>query len=396
MKSRVQAIIFLVLLALLEAAGAKTKSNPGHQATPDTRVVVGVFHPSLGTIQALLTLREKGLLPGSSLSFLGLYHEKQRTDYSKAREFVRSRKLDWFSFYPLSGALSEETLFQRNDCSSEFEKIFQKIDGLVFFGGPDIAPSLYQERTLLLTEIVDPYRHFLELSFAFHLLGGYQDEAFSPLLEKCPDFPVLGICLGSQSLNVATGGTLTQDIWWEDYGRQTFEDVINLGKENWHVNPFFRLFPHRGFCSYFLHPIKLSPQGKFCTQFGYTSKDFPLVISEHHQQVKKLGKGFRAIAHSLDGKVVEAIEHTRFRHVLGVQFHPEYPDLYSPEILVRFTPKEKNEESLPSLLAKNSPSADFHKKLWAWVSQTWLSSYQRKHAGKAARVIFYPGHSGSP
>jgi hypothetical protein len=56
--------------------------------------------------------------------------------------------------------------------------------------------------------ITDPHRHYLELSFLFHLLGGFQDESFLPLLEERPEYPVLGICLGMQSMNVATGGDM--------------------------------------------------------------------------------------------------------------------------------------------------------------------------------------------
>jgi putative glutamine amidotransferase len=42
---------------------------------------------------------------------------------------------------------------------------------------------------------------------------------------------VFGICLGCESLNVGTGGTLTQDIWSEIYGVLYLEDAVALSKE---------------------------------------------------------------------------------------------------------------------------------------------------------------------
>ena len=46
------------------------------------------------------------------------------------------------------------------------------------------------------------------------------------------------------------------------------------------------------------------------------------------QMVDKLGEGIKIAATSLDGKVVEAIEHRKYPSVLGVQFHPEFPILW--------------------------------------------------------------------
>ncbi len=373
-------ILLLVALLLVWSDALRTQKSAFAGELPDKNdtITIAILHPSAGSIKALLTLREKGLINIPQLSVLGVYHEGQISDYSKARELVAENNLDWFSFHAIFGPLSEDTLFRRNPCSTEFERIFNETDGLIFFGGPDIPPRLYQEKTNLLTKISDPYRHFLELSFIFHLLGGYQDETFRPLLDRQPEFPVLGICLGSQSLNVGSGGTLTQDIWSEIYGANKIEDVIEMGKEFWHYNPFPLLAPQESFYSYTIHPIKLEAEGKFCSVLGFSSNDTPVVISEHHQEVKKLGKNLRVIASSFDGKVAEAIEHARYPNVLGVQFHPEYPDLYTAEAPLRFTPQDKEPVNLRSFLEAHPPSADFHKKLWAWVSQTWVESHKRR------------------
>jgi len=342
---------------------------------PQEEITITVLYPSLGTIKELAALRENGLINIPRLSVLGVYHEKELTDYKKAQEFVRANNLRWITFHPISGPLTEDTLFKKNSCSAEFEKIFEESDGIIFFGGPDMPPSLYREKTNLLTKIEDPYRHFLELSFIFHLLAGFQDESFKPLLESRPQFPILGICLGCQSFNVGTGGTLTQDIWSEVYGKAYVEDVIALGREIWHENPFNLLAPQEKFTSFSLHAIKLDGNGKFCAAMGFDPKEMPYIYSSHHQQVEKLGKGFRIIATSLDGKVVEAIEHERYPNVLGVQFHPESPGLYDPEIRVRFSPQEMEPVNPRSFLEDHPPSLAFHRKLWAWVSQKWAENH---------------------
>jgi putative glutamine amidotransferase len=379
--AKLSKIFILIAFLFIWSATLLTQENPspGEPIGKNNKITIAILHPSEGSIKALITLREKGLIPIPHLRVLGVYHESQLTDYSKAREFVAANNLEWFSFHPISGPLSEETLFRRNACSTEFERIFNETDGIIFFGGPDIPPRLYKEKTNLLTRIDDPYRHFLELSFIFHLLGGFQDESFPPLLDRQPEFPILGICLGSQSLNVGTGGTLTQDIWSEIYGAQYVEDIIKMGKEFWHCNPFCLLAPQENFYAFTIHPIKLEAKGKFCTVLGFSPEDTPMVTSEHHQEVKNLGKGFRVIASSLDGKVAEAIEQVRYPNVLGVQFHPEYSDLYTAAARLRFTPQDKEPVNVTSLLEAHPPSADFYKKLWAWFSQKWEENYKRRH-----------------
>jgi putative glutamine amidotransferase len=379
---KISHLLKAVLLSILVASASSmalfspTSGSSVEKFTgPQEEITIAALYPSVETIKELAALRENHLIDIPRLSVIGIYHEKELTDYAKAREFVRANHLEWITFQPLSGPLTEDNLFQKNSCSAEFGKIFKECDGIIFFGGPDIPPVLYREKTNLLTKIEDPYRHFLELSFIFHLLGGYQDETFKPLLESRPQFPILGICLGCQSLNVGTGGTLTQDIWSEIYGQTYLEDVIGLGKENWHENPWPRLFPQENLASYFLHPIKLEAEGKFCASMGFDAKETPFIYSSHHQMAEKLGKGWRIIATSLDGKVVEALEHERYPNVLGVQFHPEAPGLYNPATRVRFTPQEKESINPRAFLEEHPPSYAFHQKLWAWVSQKWAGKH---------------------
>lgn len=338
---------------------------------------IAIFYPSVGSIKSIIELRKNNFLQLNQMTIIGVYHENERTDYEKSKEFVKEKKLDWIKFHRVTAPLSRYTIFQKNPCTSDFETIFHKSDGIILFGGADIPPHIYGSKTNLLTRIQTPYRHFLELSCVFHLLGGLQDNDFKGFLESEPEFPVLGICLGCQSLNVGTGGTLTQDIWSEVYSLKYFEDVVELGKENWHVNPQAHLYPEKKLIPYNMHPIKLNISSKFCNEMGFDHFETPYILSAHHQMVGKLGKGMKTAATSLDGKVVEAIEHEKFPNVLGVQFHPEFPILWDHKTKFRFTPEEEVGKSLREILEENPPSFAFHQKIWSWFSQK-TKEYQKK------------------
>lgn len=341
------------------------------------KITVIALYPSVGTIKDLMTLQKSKLIDVPNLEIVGVYHEKEKTDYQKSKEFAASNGLDWITFHPISSPIRAETVFQANACTPEFEQLFDRADGIIFFGGPDIPPYLYKEDTSLLTIIEDPYRHFLEVSFAYHLLGARQEKDSKPLLDRKPDLPVLGLCLGCQTLNVGAGGTLTQDIWTDVYGAKTIEAAIALGPSNWHWNPYNRLFPQEKFSEFTFHEIQFAEEGRFQEEIGWNRKDHPFVFSSHHQQPKKLGRGFRVIASSLDGIVVEAIEHERYRHVLGLQFHPEAWLLYDPVYQTRFTPEDKEPVSLKTYLEEHPPSRRFHQRIWSWVSRAWLEEHRK-------------------
>lgn len=339
-----------------------------------------IFYPSPGTLRALLSLQENGFIDLRKFIVVGLFHALEKTRYNDSFRLLKEENLTNFHFHCIDTEVSPQDIFKKNAWTPEFENIFHKSHGMIFFGGPDIPPAIYGEKTLLLTQIEDPWRHYLELSALFHLLGGYQNEAFKPLLASRPDYPILGICLGGQSLNVATGGSLTQDISWEIYGQKTLEDLIALGETAWHTNPFYHLYPDskNKFFPHELHPIKLLPDGLFCRELGFKPEARPRVLSAHHQQVKKPGKGFKVIATSLDGRVSEAFEHELFPNVLALQFHPEFPILWDKGALYRFRPEDKELRNPRTILETSPPSMDFHRKLWAWFMDKVQKIYLKK------------------
>jgi putative glutamine amidotransferase len=354
------------------------------QKSDDIRLLI--LNPTKGNIQILVELRKQNLISIQDLTVIGLFHEKQLIDKTVARSYEAAANLaeekgnGWIQFHRLRDGLELNTLFQHNELSEELIKIFSRSDGLILFGGDDIPPVLYGEKTSLLTDIGTPYRSYLETTVVFHLLGGWQDKSFACYLESFPEFTILGLCLGLQSLNVGTGGTLFQDIPSEIYGKTRVEDVIDMTPDNWHENPYAKLFPEE-YRSSHLHPIKFIDGGKFVDDWGFEKEDTPLIYSSHHQSVRKLGKGIRVIATSLDGNVVEAIGHKSYPHVLGVQFHPESLNIWDADRTSRLTPEDKRETNLISVLEKHPPSLAFHKKIWSWFSQK-IKAAHHKRSGR--------------
>jgi putative glutamine amidotransferase len=363
-------LLLVISTFVLSAAATGGLNRCQDQSGPEKRSAhLTVFYPAQGTIEDLLALRQAGAIDIPGLKVTGIYHILEKTDYSKAEEFILSQGIDWISLYPVRAEVRPEDLFRRNAWTAEFERIVRESDGVIFFGGPDIPPALYSARQSLLTVVEDLDRHYLELSAAFHFLGGSQEPEFQPLLKERIDFPVLGICLGMQTMNVATGGTMIQDIWSETYKVKTVEEAIALDPEKWHTNPQAKLFPKKTVFSYFFHPLVLRPKGKLAALTALAPGDRPYVLSAHHQQAARLGRGLRVEATSADGKVIEAVSHERFPRVLGVQFHPEFDILWQGDTPYNLTLQDSNPPTVRQYLTAHPPSLEFHRKLWAWFSR---------------------------
>jgi putative glutamine amidotransferase len=376
---RKAALIFaLVLFAVAPLVGQTPAPAPDRYldtaADKDGAVRLVIFNPEVFNLRALSTLRKNGAFDAPDLVVIGVYHERQTGNFAESRKYAEENGLGWLKFHVVRAEISEPVLFKTNACSPEFEQIVRKADGVIFFGGPDIPPSVFGEKTLLLTDITDPYRHYLEASAVFHLLGGSQDPKFVPLLAARPDFAVLGICLGFQTLNVGTGGTLVQDVWTEVYGQTTAEDVISLGPEQWHNNPYRVLFPLDKLIGYNFHSLQLGNNGLFVKAMGFEPSDHPRILSSHHQALEKMGQGLVAIASSRDGRVVEAVEHKTFKSVLGIQFHPEHPLLFDAEPRHRQKPGDAP-TSFRAILEGTPPSLEFNRKIWGWFAERLVASH---------------------
>lgn len=159
-----------------------------------------------------------------------------------------------------------------------------KLDGLLLSGGGDIDPALFGEEPLRGLGPVDPERDLFELELCRLFLADNK--------------PILGICRGMQVLNVACGGTVYQDLV-----RQKPESLEHQQKA-----PKNRVS----------HQVIVESSSLLR---GLLKETVLRVNSFHHQAVKDLGQGLKAVAKAADG-VIEGVEkETGF--VLGVQWHPE-------------------------------------------------------------------------
>lgn len=168
------------------------------------------------------------------------------------------------------------------------EQIFQVIgllDGLILPGGIDVDPNRYGENPIVACGEMDPHWDELDLLAA------------GSALEQ--DLPLLAICRGAQVLNVALGGTLVQDIP---------SQIINPIKHSQEAPRW-----------YATHELAIEPASLLGQLWGVAPTR---VNSYHHQAINKVGKGLRIVASAPDG-VIEAVESTEHRFVLGVQWHPE-------------------------------------------------------------------------
>ncbi len=171
----------------------------------------------------------------------------------------------------------------------ELARIAELADGLLLCGGGDVHPSFYGEEPTEWLVRVDQERDWMEIFLArkFMELGK----------------PILGICRGIQVLNVAFGGTLFQDI-----SRQRPGSIPHS------------FMPPDYPPDHIAHAVSLEPGSMLASILGCSSLG---VNSRHHQAVRDVAPGFRAVAWAEDG-VVEAIEREEpGSFALGVQWHPE-------------------------------------------------------------------------
>lgn len=164
--------------------------------------------------------------------------------------------------------------------------LLDRIDGLLLSGGADINPVLVGEDPVPALHGINTERDLFELTLT--------------RLAYNRQIPMLGICRGIQVLAAALGGTIMQDI------------ATSL--------PHTQLIKHsqdadRATATHFVEAVEGS---RIAELLG---KRFA-VNSFHHQAVGQCGPRFRITAQSADG-VIEAIESTEMKSIIGVQWHPE-------------------------------------------------------------------------
>lgn len=168
------------------------------------------------------------------------------------------------------------------------EEMLSRLDGLVFSGGADLNPLFVGE----------------EPSTGLHSICPERDREELLLMRLALDrqIPMLCICRGIQLLAYVTGGSIVQDL----SGDARYKDKLIK-----HSQDLERTRSS--------HTVRLAEGSLVRSLFN---KDVLAVNSFHHQAAGSVGQGMRISAQSPDG-VIEAIESTDYKSILGVQWHPE-------------------------------------------------------------------------
>ena len=169
-----------------------------------------------------------------------------------------------------------------------------RIDGLILSGGGDYNPLWAGEEPSPLLHGINKERDNAELLIA--------------RLAYNRQIPMLGICRGIQTLAMALGGKVKQDV-----------SLLNIedGKLRIkHSQDADRSEP--------THSVSVEKDSilfrLYSSMFNVQSSIY--VNSFHHQAVSDTGSKFRVVATAPDG-VIEAMESSEFKSILGVQWHPE-------------------------------------------------------------------------
>ncbi len=169
---------------------------------------------------------------------------------------------------------------------AEVEELLDHVDALVFGGGGDLDPVLWEGPAHETHYFVNPERDGFELAL------------MAAALER--RLPVLAICRGLQVLNVARGGSLHAHL----------PDVVGSA------------VPHRESQERpTRHGVSLARDTPLARVFRAAELE---VASWHHQGVDRIGAGLRAIAWAPDG-TIEALEDPSQPQIRAVQWHPELP-----------------------------------------------------------------------
>lgn len=159
--------------------------------------------------------------------------------------------------------------------------------GLLLVEGEDIEPARYKAERAQLAhlEATHPLKDEIEARLVRHALKRR--------------IPILGICRGSQLVNVVCGGTLHVDVQEERKSLLKHIDYDNYDG--------------------YRHPVTILPRTPLEQWYR---QDTVAVNSYHHQGIRTLARRFRPMAHADDG-LIEAYYDPAARFVVGLQFHPE-------------------------------------------------------------------------
>jgi putative glutamine amidotransferase len=166
------------------------------------------------------------------------------------------------------------------------EPLLDRLDGICLSGGPDLDPATYRQRRHPELGPVEPELDHFELEVARRA--------------DARGLPILAICRGMQAINVARGGTLYQHL--PDRRGKTTVDHRQKA-------PGDRV----------THAVEIAPDSDL---YSLMRRKKVRVNSFHHQGVRKLGRGLRAVAWAPDG-LIEGLEAPAREFLVAVQWHAE-------------------------------------------------------------------------
>jgi putative glutamine amidotransferase len=163
----------------------------------------------------------------------------------------------------------------------------REMNGLLLVEGEDIEPKRYraQRANFRYLEKTHPQKDEIEIRLLRLALRNH--------------LPILGICRGSQLLNVVCGGTLYGDV-----KKEKRSPLIHLDSRHYDT---------------YRHAVTVIPGTPLAKWYGRRRMR---VNSYHHQGIRELAPCLRAMAHSDDG-LIEAYYHPAQDFLIGLQFHPE-------------------------------------------------------------------------
>lgn len=367
MKTRGKLILITILILSIQAGFAQNFMENGFRKN---KTYVLLAHPTVNNIKTIEFLLENNIFHLKDVEFIGIYPKNETYDYSQSVKLISQPEMSRFHLQEVEAKKDTAGIYSINEWTYTFKNLFDQSVGIIFFGGPDIQPELYGQENFH-SEVMDPNRHSFELSLLFHLLGGHQNKGFNAFLKENPHYFVTGFCLGLQTMNVATGGTLTQDIPSQIYNQNKAQEIVQLNKEQLHRNYWQEVSNDTMLMDINFHPIQYTAHPFFLKKVNADKKHNPLVLSSHHQSISDLGKDLVVTATSMDRKVIEAIQHRLYPNVFAVQFHPEVPDLYQQGEKLKFSPTDIP-QSFYEILSESDRK--FHRNYWKTISKAIKSS----------------------
>jgi putative glutamine amidotransferase len=165
--------------------------------------------------------------------------------------------------------------------------LYDRLDGVMFSGGGDIAPEYFNGQDHPRIAGIEPLRDSIEMSLLRVVVNDGK--------------PFLGICRGIQTVNVGLGGTL-----YEHLGEQFPREIDHTYPTTMRTT--------------LVHQVKIEEGTQIADVVG---EPILKVNSLHHQGLRDIAPGLRVTGYAPDG-LVEAVELPGHPFGIAVQWHPEW------------------------------------------------------------------------